>query len=73
MLAIDPNSLHSLRVKATVLGAQGNWREAEAVLRRVIGMQPMEANRRSGLGQILMAESPSSGGSEELPNREAVR
>ena len=56
MLAIDPNSHNSLRAKATVLRAQGNWREAEAVLRRVIGTQPTEANRRFELVQILMAE-----------------
>jgi tetratricopeptide (TPR) repeat protein len=56
MLAIDPNSPNSLRAKAAVLRAQGRSREAEAVLRRVIGRQPTEANRRHELGQILMAE-----------------
>jgi tetratricopeptide (TPR) repeat protein len=56
LLAINPNSLVALRAKATVLRTEGNWSDAEAVLRRVIGMQPTEANRRHELGQILMAE-----------------
>ncbi len=56
VMQIDPNSLNSLRAKASVLRAQGNWTEAEAVLRRVIEMQPTEANRRSELGGILLAQ-----------------
>jgi class 3 adenylate cyclase/TolB-like protein len=55
-LAIDPNGLLSLRAKAFVLRAQGKWSEAEAVLRRVIDLQPTEANRRFELGLVLMAE-----------------
>lgn len=55
-LAIDPNSLLSLRAKAAVLRARGAWIEAEAVLRRVLELQPTEANRHYELGQILMAQ-----------------
>jgi class 3 adenylate cyclase/TolB-like protein/Tfp pilus assembly protein PilF len=56
LLAINPNNLNSLRAKAFVLRAQGKWSEAEAVLRRVIDLQPTEANRRWELGLVLMAE-----------------
>jgi adenylate cyclase len=56
MLQIQPNSAQSLRAKATVLRAQGKWQEAEAVLHRVIGLEPTEANRHWELGQVLMAE-----------------
>jgi tetratricopeptide (TPR) repeat protein len=56
MLLIDPNSLISLRAKSFVLRAQGNWKDAEVVLSRVIDIQSTEANRRSELGQILMAQ-----------------
>jgi tetratricopeptide (TPR) repeat protein len=55
-LLIQPNRYNSLRAKAFVLRAQGKWQEAEAVLRRVIGLQPTEANRHYELGQVLMAE-----------------
>jgi tetratricopeptide (TPR) repeat protein len=55
-LAIDPNSLHSLRAKATVLRAKGDWTAAEALLRRVLTLQPTEADRHSELGQCLMAQ-----------------
>jgi DNA-binding winged helix-turn-helix (wHTH) protein/TolB-like protein len=55
-LAIDPNSLNSLRVKATVLRARGDWTTTEALLRRVLTLQPTEANRHSELGDCLMAE-----------------
>jgi DNA-binding winged helix-turn-helix (wHTH) protein/TolB-like protein len=55
-LTINPNSLNSLRAKATVLRAYGDWPAAEAVLRRVLTLQPTEANRHSELGQCLMAE-----------------
>jgi DNA-binding winged helix-turn-helix (wHTH) protein/TolB-like protein len=56
LLAIDPNHLNSLRAQAFVLRAKGNWSEAEAVLRRVIDLQPTEANRHLELGLVLMAE-----------------
>jgi DNA-binding winged helix-turn-helix (wHTH) protein/tetratricopeptide (TPR) repeat protein len=56
MLMLDANSILSLRARAKVLQAQGSWREAEAVLLRVIDLQPTEANRRGELGQILMAQ-----------------
>jgi TolB-like protein len=56
MLMLDPNSLLSLRARAKVLHAQGSWHEAEAVLRRVIDLQPTEANRHYELGQILIAQ-----------------
>jgi hypothetical protein len=39
-LAINANSLISLRAKATVLHAEGNWTAAEAVLRRPPGDLP---------------------------------
>jgi DNA-binding winged helix-turn-helix (wHTH) protein/TolB-like protein/tetratricopeptide (TPR) repeat protein len=55
-LAIDPNRLNSLRVKATVLRARGDWTGAEALLRRVLTLQPTEANRHLELGQCLMAQ-----------------
>ena len=55
-LSIDPNSLNALRVKATVLRAQGDWTAAEALLRRVLILQPTEANRHSELAQTLMAQ-----------------
>jgi DNA-binding winged helix-turn-helix (wHTH) protein/TolB-like protein len=55
-LAINPNSLQSLRVKATVLRARGDWTAAEMLLRRVLTLQPTEANRHSELGECLMAE-----------------
>jgi DNA-binding winged helix-turn-helix (wHTH) protein/tetratricopeptide (TPR) repeat protein len=55
-LTIDPNRLNSLRVKATVLRAKGDWTAAEALLRRVLTMQPTEAKRHDELGQCLMAE-----------------
>ena len=55
-LAIDPNSLISLRAKATILRAEGDWTAAEAILRRVLMLQPTEANRHHELGQTLMAE-----------------
>jgi DNA-binding winged helix-turn-helix (wHTH) protein/tetratricopeptide (TPR) repeat protein len=55
-LALNPNSLNSLRVKATVLRAQGDWTTAEALLRRVLTLQPTEANRHSELGECLMAQ-----------------
>jgi DNA-binding winged helix-turn-helix (wHTH) protein/tetratricopeptide (TPR) repeat protein len=55
-LAINPNSLNSLRVKATVLRARGDWTTAEALLRRVLTLQPTEANRHSELGECLMAQ-----------------
>jgi TolB-like protein len=56
MLEMSPNSLNSLRAKAAVLRAQGNWNEAASVERRVIEMQPLEANRRYELGLIQMAQ-----------------
>ena len=56
MLQIDANAVISLRAKAAVLRAQGSWNEAEAILRRVIVMQPTEANRRYELGQVLQAQ-----------------
>jgi Flp pilus assembly protein TadD len=46
----------ALRAKTAVLRARGDWTEAEAVLRRVLTLQPTEANRHHELGQILMAE-----------------
>jgi DNA-binding winged helix-turn-helix (wHTH) protein/TolB-like protein len=55
-LAIDPNSLNSLRVKASVLRARGDWTTAEALQRRVLTLQPTEANRHDELGECLMAE-----------------
>jgi DNA-binding winged helix-turn-helix (wHTH) protein/TolB-like protein len=55
-LAIDPNRLNSLRVKATVLRARGDWTTAEALLRRVLLLQPTEANRHRELGECLMAQ-----------------
>jgi tetratricopeptide (TPR) repeat protein len=55
-LAIDPNSLNSLRVKASVLRARGDWSTAEALQRRVLTLQPTEANRHDELGECLMAE-----------------
>jgi adenylate cyclase len=56
MLQTSPNSQTSLRAKAFLLRAQGNWDEAEAVLRRVIDMTPLEGNRRTELGTVLMAK-----------------
>jgi DNA-binding winged helix-turn-helix (wHTH) protein/TolB-like protein len=56
MLTTDPNNLLALRARSKVLHAQGRWREAESVLRRVIDLQPAEANRRLEFGQILMAQ-----------------
>ncbi len=55
MLLIAPNDVGPLRTKATVLRAQGNWGEAAAVMTRVIKMQPLESNRRSEYGFVLMA------------------
>jgi DNA-binding winged helix-turn-helix (wHTH) protein/TolB-like protein len=55
-LAIDPNRLNSLRVKATVLRARGDWTTAEMLLRRVLTLQPTEANRHRELGECLMAQ-----------------
>jgi adenylate cyclase len=54
MLLIAPNDLGSLRTKAAVLRAQGNWDEAAAVSRRVIQLQPLESNRHSEYGFVLM-------------------
>ena len=54
MLLIAPNDLGSLRSKAIVLRAQGHWDEAAAVMSRVIKIQPLESNRRSEYGFILM-------------------
>jgi tetratricopeptide (TPR) repeat protein len=55
-LLIQPNSVLALRAKAFALRAQGKWQEAEAVLHRMIDLQPTEANRHWELGQVLMAE-----------------
>jgi TolB-like protein len=56
MLLSDANSAVSLRAKAEVLLAQGNWDEAAAVLRRVIALQPLTGFRRIELGVVLMAQ-----------------
>jgi adenylate cyclase len=56
MLLSAPNSVIALRAKAAALRAQGNWDEAAAVLRRVIALQPLESNRHSELGGILMVQ-----------------
>jgi tetratricopeptide (TPR) repeat protein len=55
-LLIQPNSVLALRAKAFALRAQGKWQEAEAVLHRMIDLQPTEANSHWELGQVLMAE-----------------
>jgi adenylate cyclase len=54
MLMIAPNDLGPLRTKAAVLRAQGNWDEAAAMSRRVIQLQPLESNRHSEYGMVLM-------------------
>jgi DNA-binding winged helix-turn-helix (wHTH) protein/TolB-like protein/tetratricopeptide (TPR) repeat protein len=56
LFAIDPNNLLALRARATVLRARGDWPVAEAVARRVLAIQPTEANRHYELGFILMAQ-----------------
>jgi DNA-binding winged helix-turn-helix (wHTH) protein/TolB-like protein len=56
LFAIDPNNLHALRGRASVLRARGDWTGAEAVVRRAIVLQPTEAGRHFELGSILMAE-----------------
>jgi tetratricopeptide (TPR) repeat protein len=55
-LLIQPNSVLALRAKAFALRAQCKWQEAEAVMHRMIDLQPTEANRHWELGQVLMAE-----------------
>jgi tetratricopeptide (TPR) repeat protein len=45
----------SLRAKAAVLRAQGNWDEAEAVQRKALEKQPHESNRHTEMGLIQMA------------------
>ena len=56
LFAIDPNNLLALRARAALLRARGDWPEAEALVRRAIGLQPTEAMRHYELGFILMAE-----------------
>jgi DNA-binding winged helix-turn-helix (wHTH) protein/TolB-like protein/tetratricopeptide (TPR) repeat protein len=56
LLAIDPNHLLTLRARTSLLRARGDWVGAEAVVRRVIALQPTEALRHYDLGSILMAE-----------------
>jgi len=56
VLLMLPNAVLSLQAKSFVLRAQGKWPEAEAVLRRLVVLQPTEANRHEELGLVLMAE-----------------
>ena len=56
MFVIDPNNLLAMRAKANVLRAQGDWTDAEPIVRRAIMLQPTEALRHYELGLILMAE-----------------
>jgi tetratricopeptide (TPR) repeat protein len=55
-LSIDAHAQLSLRVKAAVLRACGDWAEAECVQRRVIDLIPPESFRHYELGFILMAQ-----------------
>lgn len=56
LLMLDPNNLLTLRAKEAVLRATGDWSAAEALVRRVLAIQPTEAMRYYELGSILMAE-----------------
>jgi DNA-binding winged helix-turn-helix (wHTH) protein/TolB-like protein len=56
LFMLDPNNLLALRARTTTLRARGDWRAAEAVVRKAIVLQPTEAVRHNELGSILMAE-----------------